>query len=76
MMDDPRQVLLTVDQAATAAHVDPALIRQWASRRRLVAVEHDPERYRESDVLAVERATRRTARARQLAEEAARDLPV
>ncbi len=75
MTDDPHQVLLTVEQAAVAAHVDPALIRQWASRRLLVAVEQDPVRYRESDVLRVERDTRRGRRARQLAEEARAELP-
>jgi DNA-binding transcriptional MerR regulator len=73
--DDPHQVLLTIEQAAAAAHVDPGLIRQWASRRLLIPAAQDPVRYRESDVLRVERDTRRRARARQLADAARAELP-
>lgn len=71
--DDPAEVLLNTEQAATAAHVKPALIRRWAARRLLQPVNPDDPRplYRELDVLTVEAMTRREKRAAQLAAETA-----
>ena len=76
--DDPAQRELTTAQAAVAAHVSEDTIRDWARASRgrkalihSVAAEGEPPRYRELDVLRVEAATRRAARARRLAEEAA-----
>lgn len=70
--DDPARRELTTAQAAAAAHVDEATIRDWARRKLIVAVEgSSPPRYSELAVLRVEAATRRSARARRLAQEAA-----
>jgi hypothetical protein len=76
--DDPATTLLTTAQAASAAHVEPATIRSWAKRKKLIAVDHvaGEPRYRELDVLTVEAATRRLARARRLAAEALRGLEI
>lgn len=71
--DDPGRRQLTTAQAAAAAHVDDAVIRQWAARKRILPVggtEAHPL-YLELDVLRVEAQTRRAPRARRLAEEAA-----
>jgi hypothetical protein len=62
--DDPGQRYLTTAQAAVAAHVPEATIRDWA-RRGLIT-----PRYSELDVLQAEAKTRRAARARQLVDEA------
>jgi hypothetical protein len=71
-LDDPAQRELTTAEAARAAHVPEATIRDWARRELIVAVEgSSPPRYPELAVLRAEAATRRAARARRLAEEAA-----
>lgn len=71
--DDPAARELTVSQAAAAAHVGEETIRDWARRKliRAVNVGEQHPRYLELDVLRVEAATRRAARARRLAQEAA-----
>lgn len=77
-LDDPAARELTTAQAATAAHVAEATIRDWARRELLARVEGgpaEPPRYRELDVLRVEAETRRTARRERLLAEAASDLP-
>jgi len=72
--DDPATVLLSTEQAAAAAHVDPEVIRQWASRRLILPVPCDPAspapRYRELDVLDAEVRTRRERRLKALIDEA------
>lgn len=70
--DDPAVRTLTTSEAAAAAHVPDATIRDWARRRLILPVQPgDPHpRYRELDVLRVEAATRRAPRARQLLDEA------
>jgi DNA-binding transcriptional MerR regulator len=75
-LDDPEQVVLTTQEAARAAHVDPAIVRDWARRGLLEPVDPNstPRRYREIHVLRVERATRRAPRELQLAQEAWQDL--
>ncbi|HEY8973695.1 MAG TPA: MerR family transcriptional regulator [Burkholderiaceae bacterium] len=74
--DDPEQRLLTTAEAAAAAHVDEARIRDWARRGLIkpVATPNGQPVYRELDVLAVEAATRRAARERALAAEAMEGL--
>lgn len=72
--DDPRHVLLTVEEAAAAAHVTPSTIRTWANRGLITPAAHNPVRYLEYDVLVAERDTRRPTRLRRLLEEAARAL--
>lgn len=76
--DDPAARELTTAQAATAAHVTEATIRDWARRELIYAVNSGEQhpRYRELDVLRVEAATRRGGRARRLAEEAAQSSPI
>ena len=72
-LDDPTRRELTTAEAAVAAHVPEATIRQWAARERIRPVnpgDANP-RYLELDVLRTEAATRRAPRARQLATEAA-----
>jgi hypothetical protein len=72
---DPEHRELTTAEAAAAAHVSESTIRDWARREliRPVNVGDQHPRYLEIDVLRVEAATRRAARARRLAEEAAQD---
>lgn len=74
--DDPAQRLLTTAEAATAAHVDEARIRDWARRKLIepVAAPNGQPVYRELDVLTAEAATRRAARERALATEAMEGL--
>lgn len=75
--DDPECRELTTAQAAAAAHVSEATIRDWARASRAlihsVAGPGEAPRYLEIEVLEAERATRRTARMRRLAQEAAQD---
>jgi len=74
--DDPAVRQLTTAQAAAAAHVSEATIRDWVRRELIQAVEGGPAgepRYLELHVLQAEARTRRGARARRLAEEAAQD---
>lgn len=66
--EDPATRLLTTAEAAAAAHVDEATVRDWA-RRGLIT-----PRYFELDVLQAEARTRRAARERRLADEAAQGL--
>lgn len=76
--DDPQQRLLTTAEAAAAAHVESFRIRDWARRLLITPADHDPQGhplYRELDILRVEADTRRAARARTLAAEAAATLP-
>jgi hypothetical protein len=70
--DDPRAVLLTVEQAADAAHVRPETIWQWDSRGLLARAGEVDGRplYAELDVLQAEAATRRRPRLRALLDEA------
>lgn len=74
--DDPEQRLLTTAEAAKAAHVDEARIRDWDRRGLITPAAHADGRpvYRELDVLRAEAATRRTARERALAAEAMEGL--
>jgi hypothetical protein len=74
--DDPSQRLLTTAEAAKAAHVDEARIRDWARRKLIEPITPDGEQplYRELDVLTVEAQTRRAARERALAAEAMQGL--
>lgn len=71
--DDPAQRELSTAEAARVAHVSVDTVRDWARREVLVAVNRGEQhpRYRELDVLRVEAATRRAARSRRLAREAA-----
>jgi len=75
-LDDPEQVVLTTQEAARVAHVGDAIVRDWARRKLIRPVDPDstPRRYREIDVLTVERATRRAPRERLLAQRAWEDL--
>ena len=69
--DDPADRLLTTEEAASAAHVDPGTIRTWEHRGRITAVDTPlGKRYVELDVLRAEADTRRGPRERRLAEEA------
>jgi hypothetical protein len=69
--DDPANRLLTAEEAATAAHVDPATIRTWEHRGRITGVDTPHgKRYVELDVLQAEADTRRAPRERKLAEQA------
>lgn len=73
--DDPAQVLLTQEQCAEAAHVPASTVRSWIHRHLLTPVETpDGPRFRESEVLAVEAATRRGPRMQRLIGEAAAGL--
>lgn len=75
--DDPAQRLLTTAEAARAAHVDDARVRDWDRRGLIAPVDRDAAGhplYRELDVLTAEAATRRAARARALAREAMEGL--
>jgi hypothetical protein len=73
--DDPAVRELTTAEAAAAAHVPEATIRDWARASRglihNVAAPGEPPRYLELEVLQAEAKTRRAARARRLAKEAA-----
>jgi hypothetical protein len=76
--DDPAVRQLTTAQAAAAAHVAEATIRDWARRKLLYPVEGSPAgepRYLELHVLQAEARTRRAAREARLLDEAARDVP-
>jgi DNA-binding transcriptional MerR regulator len=60
-MSDPAHRFLTTAQAAKAAGVAPATLRQWARRGHLVPVRIPGSRtcwWRELDVLNAERDTR------------------
>lgn len=74
--DDPAERLLTTAEAARAAHVDEARIRDWDRRGLITPAGHADGRpvYRELDVLQAEAATRRAARERALAEAAMEGL--
>lgn len=74
--DDPAARLLTAAEAANAAHVDEARIRDWDRRGLITPAGHADGRpvYRELDVLRAEAATRRTARTLALAREAMEGL--
>jgi hypothetical protein len=68
---------LTTAEAARAAHVSEATIRDWVRRELLHPVEGsavDAPRYLELHVLQVEARTRRTARRARLLDEAAMDV--
>ena len=77
-IDDPAVRELTTAQAAAAAHVPEATIRDWARASRplirSVAGPGEPPRYLELDVLRAEAHTRRARRRAQLLDEAAADL--
>jgi hypothetical protein len=66
---------LTTTEAARAAHVSEDTIRDWARRKLIRPINPDaaPPLYLASDVLGVEAETRRAARTRRLAAEAAQD---
>lgn len=70
--DDPAEVLLNTQESADAAHVNAAVIRRWRARGLLHPVDPDDPhpRYRELEVLTVEKMTRRQKREAQLASEA------
>lgn len=76
--DDPATRELTTAEAADAAHVSTDTIRDWARPSRgllhSVAEPGEAPRYLEIEVLAAEARTRREARRRALAAEAAADL--
>lgn len=74
--DNPAERLLTTAEAARAAHVDEARIRDWDRRGLITPAARADGRpvYRELDVLQAEAATRRAARAAALAREAAEGL--
>ena len=80
--DDPAERLLTTAEAARAAHVTEATVRDWAAERKdrpalLRPADRDATGrplYRELDVLTVEAQTRRTARTLALAREALEGL--
>lgn len=73
--DDPGQTYLTTEQAAKAAHVDEARIRDWGRRGLITPIAHGATNYYlELDVLRVEAETRREPRRRQLATEAMEGL--
>lgn len=76
--DDPAARELTTAQAAAAAHVPEATIRDWARASRplirSVAGPGELPRYLELDVLRAEAHTRRARRRTQLLDEAAADL--
>jgi len=77
--DDPRNVVLSVDDAATVAGVTPDVIYAWHSRGLLVALpETEPTgngpRFTEASVLAAEASTRRRRRAAEIAKAAIRSL--
>lgn len=74
--DDPSERLLTTAEAARAAHVDEARIRDWDRRGLITPAGHADGRpvYRELDVLQAEAATRRAARTIALAREAVEGL--
>lgn len=74
--DDPAERLLTTAEAARAAHVDEARIRDWARRELItpVATPNGQPVYRELDVLTAEALTRRAARTAALAREAMEGL--
>lgn len=61
---DPGNQTWTTAEAATRAHVDPETILTWAKRGKLTVIgQLDGENlYNGGEVLAVEKATRRTAR--------------
>lgn len=73
--DDAESTLLDADQAAAAAHIPIGTFWRWVHEGRLSPVEgaetgDGRQLYRESEVLDVERATRRAPRLRRLVEEA------
>jgi hypothetical protein len=74
--DDPAQRLLTTAEAALAAHVDEARIRDWARRGLIEPVTDAAGQplYQELAVLTAEARTRRAARERALATEAMQGL--
>lgn len=76
--DDPAGRLLTTAEAAEAAHVPEATIRDWARRKLLLpsGQQDGHPLYRELDVLRVEARTRRAAREQRLAAEAMDGLSI
>jgi len=74
--DDPAGRLLTTAEAAEAAHVPEATVRDWARRKLLLPSGQEDGRplYRELDVLRAEARTRRAAREQRLAAEAVEGL--
>lgn len=74
--DDPTTRLLTTAEAAKAAHVDEARIRDWARRGLIqpVTTKGSQPLYQELAVLTAEALTRRAARERALADEAMQGL--
>lgn len=61
---DPANQVWTTAEAAARAHVDQKTVQKWADRGKLTVVgQLDGENlYNGGEVLAVEKATRRTAR--------------
>lgn len=75
--EDPRAVLLTRDEAATAARVTPKVIDHWRERELIEPCGFGADgtaRYRELDVMLVEASTRRTPRLRRLVDQARCEL--
>lgn len=77
--DDPRNVVLSVDEAAAVAGVTVDVIYAWHSRGHLVAIPGTEDasngpRFTEASVLEAEAATRRRRRAADIARAAMQSL--
>lgn len=69
--EDPYYILLTAPEAAAAMHVDGSVVRQWKKRGLIIPVQTDNgPRYRKSELIEAELATRRKPRLDQLMQQA------